>query len=324
MAVVPHGPYLLERLTAPTAGDRDSGPLLAVGDVDYDHRPATVAPAPGRSAIRRLAETGGRRAWRKLKGTGTELDRVKALARPRQVIERRDTAASAEQLLRDLPQARWAVLATHAFADDTIRSVLRLERSAFRPGPRGERATPGARNPLVLSGLVLAGANLPPARDRFGIPVDDGLVTAEAIAALPLGGLDLVALSACETALGQVAAGEGVFGLQRAFHQAGAKDVVAAMWEVDDQATVALMGLFHHLLWRENKPPPEALRLAQLYLYWHPERISDLAESRGEEFDELVREAAAEAQDEATRGTTGGERSKTLWWAGFILSGIGR
>jgi CHAT domain-containing protein len=105
---------------------------------------------------------------------------------------------------------------------------------------------------------------------------------------------------------------------------AGAKNVVAALWEVDDQVTSALMGLFHHLLWRQGRPPLEALRLAQLYVYRHPERLAELALPPGEEYDEAVREAAAAARDEAARGVAAGERSRALWWAGFQLSGTGR
>ena len=70
----------------------------------------------------------------------------------------------------------------------------------------GERTSVAARSPLVLSGLVLAGANLPRTRDRFGITEGDGgILTAEAIAGLPLQGLELAVLSACDTGLGQVA-----------------------------------------------------------------------------------------------------------------------
>ena len=102
--------------------------------------------------------------------------------------------------------------------------LLRQPQGSLHPPTRSQVVCPrrppecaGLRSPLVLSGLVLAGANRPSAAvvqaDRSGD--DQGIVTAEAIAGLPLPGLELVVLSACETGLGLVGGGEGVFGLQR-------------------------------------------------------------------------------------------------------------
>jgi CHAT domain-containing protein len=175
----------------------------------------------------------------------------------------------------------------------------------------GERRTPGGRSPLVLSGLVLAGAN----RRGEGAAPDRGIVTAEGLIGLRLEGLELAVLSACETGLGEVAGGEGVFGLQRAFHVAGCKNVVASLWQVDDEVTAALMALFYHGLWQEKLPPVEALRRAQLTLYRRPERIPPLARERGPDFDRLARRPA-----EARAGA----RSPARLWAGFVLSGAGR
>ena len=114
------------------------------------------------------------------------------------------------------------------------------------------------RNPLVLSGIVLAGANLAREKDAWGIPRGDGgILTAEAIAALPLERLELAVLSACDTGLGDVAGGEGVFGLQRAFHLAGARNVVASLWKVSDRATAVLMAHFYRNLWVQHLSPLE-------------------------------------------------------------------
>ena len=98
---------------------------------------------------------------------------------------------------------------------------------------------------------------------------------------LPLSKTQLVTLSACETGLGELTGGEGVQGLQIAFHLAGCPNVIASLWKVNDAATAALMAKFYHELWVNKKPPSEALREAQITIYHHPELIADLAGERG-------------------------------------------
>jgi CHAT domain-containing protein len=238
---------------------------------------------------------------------------VLALAGKRTTLPLQGRDAGSAQLLRGLPQARWAHLATHGFfADRTFRSALELNEAdyqAARDRVRGvrERQGAGMRSPLVLSGLVLAGANL--------AGHDDAIVTAEALVGLDLSKLELAVMSACETGLGDVAGGEGVFGLQRAFHLAGTRNVVASLWKVDDAATAVLMGLFYRNLWQKDLPPLEALAEAQRYLYRHPKQLPVLAKRRGLDFDqEVSRPSEAQA----------GERSAVKLWAGFVLSGPGR
>ncbi|MCX7980674.1 MAG: CHAT domain-containing protein [Bacteroidia bacterium] len=101
----------------------------------------------------------------------------------------------------------------------------------------------GARSGLLGSGLLFAGAAMwdsvyPPAG------VEDGRLTAKEASGMNLLGTDLVVLSACETGLGEIK-GEGLYGLQRAFLEAGASRVMAALWQVDDAATRAFMEAFY-------------------------------------------------------------------------------
>ena len=114
---------------------------------------------------------------------------------------------------------------------------------------------------------------------------------------------------------GRVGGGEGVMGLARAFHLAGARNVVASLWKVDDTATVALMKLFYQKLWNENKRPIVALREAQLALYRHPDQIDELASLRGPDFSKTVR--LVDGGSKAPKPTT----AATKFWAPFVLSG---
>jgi CHAT domain-containing protein/tetratricopeptide (TPR) repeat protein len=138
--------------------------------------------------------------------------------------------ASESAFKRLAPGRRILHLATHGFfLGGACASAL---DTASR---RGLAAPTGAgENPLLLSGLALAGANH---RAAAGSAEEDGILTAEEIAALDLSGVEWAVLSACDTASGDIRAGEGVLGLQRAFQIAGARTLVMSLWQVDDKAT---------------------------------------------------------------------------------------
>ena len=114
---------------------------------------------------------------------------------------------------------------------------------------------------LKRSGLLLSGANTALQGKHTSIETQDGILTAQEISALDFNGLDLVVLSACQTALGEVS-GEGVFGLQRGFKLAGAQSILMSLWKVDDTATKLLMIEFYREL-LQGKSKTVALRNAQ-------------------------------------------------------------
>ena len=326
-AVVPHGPFLLDQLAHRPPSAESKGMLLAVGDVDYDAKPQRTAHVSD-VATREVVRGEKRGLWRDLPGTKTELEAVLATAGKRDVSKLTGARASTAEVLYELPKARWAHLATHGFfADARFRSVFQLDENVFQQGFSdfyGQRTGIAGRNPLVLSGMVLAGANLPRQKDDLGIPQGDGgILCAEAIAGLPLGKLELVVLSGCETGLGDVAGGEGVFGLQRAFHMAGARNVIASLWKVDDNATAALMKLFYHKLWKENEPPIVALREAQLFLYQNPDEIDRIARSRNSDLTQTTPLPAAEPAKPAKPAKSRSSAAGTRHWAAFVLSGSG-
>src|SRR4029077_19096776 len=145
-----------------------------------------------------------------------------------------------------------------------------------------------AKNPLGYVGLVLA---------------DGEVLSGLSILDLPLQNTQLVTLSACETGLGEYTGGEGVLGLQWAFHMAGCPNVIASLWKVNDAATAALMAKFYHELWVNKMAPLAALREAQLTIYYHPELIPDLAGERGGPKLKEAVAAAAPAKPQAAKRT---------------------
>ena len=95
---------------------------------------------------------------------------------------------------------------------------------------------------------------------------EDGILTAEEIAAMDLDGVEWAVLSACQTGVGQVEAGEGVLGLRRAFQVAGAGTVVMSLWSVDDRSTRDWMRELYRGRLQEGLPTAEAVREASLRL----------------------------------------------------------
>jgi CHAT domain-containing protein len=156
-------------------------------------------------------------------------------------------------------------LATHGFfLHDQPLDPNRDFRGLSAAGEPGRLCGPLLENPLLRSGLALAGANT---WLRGGSPPAD----AEDVSGLDLLDTELAVLSACQTGLGDVQTGEGVFGLQRAFILAGAKTVVMSLWEVPDDATRALMEDFYRRL-LDGEPRAAALQAAQQDLRrTHPE-----------------------------------------------------
>jgi CHAT domain-containing protein len=296
IATIPHAPFLLDRLWPRDAPPKRPTDVLTVGGVAY-------GDVPGQQS-----------GWPALPGAAAEAQGVRAAAGKKDLVCRtlEKEAASCAAVLAALPQARHAHLATHGFfADAFFRKAFRIDPRLFAISIRGERIGAGATNPMVLTGLVFAGANQPQTPGR-------GLLTGEALVDLDLSGLELAVLSACETGLGDVAGGEGTFSLQRAFHLAGTRDVITSLWKVPDRPTAAIMGLFYRNLWDKQIPPAEALRQAQLEVYRHPERIAVLAANFRGNF-AVVPGVAETAVPPAPDG-----KAHPRLWAAFTLSGPGR
>jgi CHAT domain-containing protein len=171
--------------------------------------------------------------------------------------------ATEERVKEELSRHSIIHLATHGFFQpEGLPSMWRQvqsESGEWRMEMFEEERRIVGLMPGLLSGLVFAGANRVPDHGR-----DDGLLTAEEISLLDLSNVELVVLSACETALGKAEAGEGMLGLRRTFRQSGARTVISSLWSVKDRSTNLLMQSFYERLWLRGQGTLEALRGAQL------------------------------------------------------------
>jgi CHAT domain-containing protein len=272
VAVVPVSALLPQLLAGDKARAKDPerSSLLLVGDVDFG--PEAEPAPPGIAGADPLAAARSNRSFHftRLPGTAGEVESVIRSFRQSHpgssAGELRGAAATEQAFRQKATGQRYLHLATHGFYDPPD---LRPSPESLRAG--GASPMPLGLHPGLLSGVALAGANRSfRPRDADRPPGDDGILTALEVAEMDLGGTELVVLSACETGLGRAQSGEGLLGLQRAFQIAGARTVVASLWQVDDEATQQLMGRFYDNLWRKRLPPLQALRQAQLSLLNDP------------------------------------------------------
>jgi CHAT domain-containing protein len=159
---------------------------------------------------------------------------------------------ASESLIKQLENPSILHIATHGFF---LQDIENNEEDDTRfLGMENKKVV---ENPLLRSGLLFANAKN--ALKEGG----DGVLTAYEAMNLNLDNTDLVVLSACETGLGEVRNGEGVYGLQRAFQTAGAKTVLMSLWTVSDEATQELMTLFYENLITKKQSKRLAFQNAQ-------------------------------------------------------------
>ncbi|HZM71399.1 MAG TPA: CHAT domain-containing tetratricopeptide repeat protein [Candidatus Cryosericum sp.] len=258
--------------------------LLALGGPAFDRVAAApgaggAADAPEGAAPAALKATSGLRGngiacpdlhsirFTELPASAREIDTVvslwKNMDRHRSDAIQLTGSEASEAAFKSLASGRRILhLATHGF-------FLGRDCRAGAAGLRGmgglwlgQTASPSvATDPLLLSGLALAGANL----RRPSVPDgEDGILTAEEIAAMDLGGVEWAVLSACDTGAGVLAAGEGVLGLRRSFEVAGVATVIMSLWPVEDEAALGWMRALYEARLVRGLPTPEAARAASL------------------------------------------------------------
>jgi CHAT domain-containing protein/Tfp pilus assembly protein PilF len=198
-------------------------------------------------AQRRSAELGSK-TWQPLPQTQTEGEEIAQLLSVPLISKDQATT----NLLQSIHGPKVLHVATHGYfqpnQETTPPDLLRTIGSDHQL-----LSSIKTEDPMLRSGLVLAGADNPTAN-----PADDGYLTAAEATGLQLDGTELVVLSACSTGQGVSKTGEGVYGLQRALTVAGARSTLLSLWKVDDDATRAFMVRYYTLL-KEGKGRGEAL-----------------------------------------------------------------
>jgi CHAT domain-containing protein/tetratricopeptide (TPR) repeat protein len=169
-------------------------------------------------------------------------------------------AATEAEVKRRAQGARVLHIATHGFFVGGQCAVTSARSADTRlQDPEGEAAV--AENPLLMAGFALTGANR---RHVVRPDEEDGILTAEEIASLQLSGVEWAVLSACDTGVGEVRAGEGVFGLRRAFHVAGARTVIMSLWPVEDEDALRWMASMYERRFHRGASAMEAMRDSSL------------------------------------------------------------
>lgn len=227
----------------PDFGEQDKG-AATERVLQYKSKPPSAA-----SSGTMLAEA----YFPALPGTDGEAQALKKLLPDATVLVGRQATKTA---LQQAAAPNILHIATHGFFLDGAAD-----------GGRGTRAlredeAPPIANPLLRSGLALSGANQ---ANRAATPKDDGILSALEAAGLDLWGTQLVVLSACDTGVGEVKTGEGVYGLRRALVLAGSEAQVLSLWPVSDLATRDLMIEYYRGL-QQGAGRTEGLRRAQLQL----------------------------------------------------------
>ena len=218
--------------------------------------PVSASTASKRAALIGYPDYGSEQIP-ELPATKTEVDGIhKLLSSSGYEVDEYIQQTATETNLKSARQISILHIATHGYF---LRDV---EKTSW---PIGVHADNAKDNVLLRSGLMLTGASASAGESASLDSGSNGIITSYEAMNLDLQGTRLVVLSACETGLGEIRAGEGVYGLQRAFLAAGAEAVVMSLWKVNDAATQELMNAFYDL-WIKSGDRQQAFRDAQLQL----------------------------------------------------------
>ncbi len=209
------------------------------------------------------SDTTKKEMWNYLPGTLTEADEINKLLKTKKhnVNYLASVNANETNFKKDIPQAEILHVATHGFffpnpekvKEELKTSQTKEEKLVFRGSTDyANWSFVNNKNPLMRSGIVLAGANDVWERDPMA-EGEDGVLTAQEVSNMDMRKTKLVVLSACETGLGEIKGSEGVYGLQRAFKMAGVNYIVMSLWQVPDKETSEFMISFYKKLTAEKE-----------------------------------------------------------------------
>lgn len=230
-------------------------------------------------------ENSSEEVWSYLEGTKKEGDIISGILKGANydVTYLSDNKATETYFKENAGRFNIIHLATHGFFfDDPNRKRFEEAKKNIDFGQISFRGTTRSfgvenfvnnENPLMRSGLVLAGANDVWANTVNTHP-EDGVLTAQELTQIDMRKSDLVVLSACETGLGDIRGSEGVYGLQRALKIAGTRFIVMSLWEIPDRETVEFMNIFYNNILKFNntrlafQKAREGLRSKYDPFYW--------------------------------------------------------
>lgn len=257
----------VERTKEPTA--------VVLGGADYDTRPDDSAPyVPGAATpiVEPLADAGPERSdsgshpFAALPGTKTEAEALAATFASafagRSAVALLGAYASEAAFVEEAPGGTFLHLATHGYfaPEDAWRATDAKDADPLARFDVRHTDRTAQLSPYSLAGIALTGANLP--ADELGRR--EGILSAQEIIQLDLQQCYLATLSACKTSLGVRRAGTGLASLRQAFHAAGARFVLATLWEVNDARAGEIIADFYTRLWQHGQDPHPALRGAKL------------------------------------------------------------
>ena len=278
--VTPSNKYLMEEHTINyIAAGRDiirftdttmaKGDALIIADPDYDmgltERDKAAKELNVAKTIRgNVSRDASNLNFNRLPDTKQEADAIEKILTDKKKIKVKNyqNTQAIEEMMFSSETPKILHLATHGYFlnDEEVKGSNETRGVTIKLNEdfSATNETVNIENPMLRSGIVFSGVNASLKAGR-----DEGMMSAEKILGLNLKGTDLVVLSACETGVGDVKNGEGVFGLKRAFILSGAKTLVMSLWSVPSAETTEMMTDFYMFM-ANGRSKAEALRQAKL------------------------------------------------------------